>query len=399
MVFPDVIVVGGAVGGAALGNALGWYGVKTLVLEKVTREIHSARGDLLHPPTLKMLDKWGVLAAMHADGTIPLSELAVTDSRRGMVGRFPIQQSGTGPADRTIAIPHDRIEAVFYNKMADWPTVTVERGTATSLLTDENGRVSGVRYRPHDSGEQVEIGARVVVGADGARSVVRRSVGIDAPQHPYEHEQIIISGQGETNVHGLHWFIDEKGAISLIPRPRGAFRILLAMRLGERGDLLKKPDPALKDYLVGRFPELANLDIRKENAHVYRLAMSIADRFWAPGVALVGDSAQTTHPAGATGMSQAITEAAKLADLIAPVLLSKGSTAKVDEALERYDGERRPAARAAVSANHEQALRLWQSDLHKDPDAYARAVDPTSSWGAGGAGWGQDPAALVSSSR
>lgn len=399
MVFPDVIIVGGAVAGAGLGNALGWYGVKTLVLEKATREIHSARGDLLHPPTLKMLEKWGVLEAMHADGTIPLTELAVTDSRRGMVGRFPVRQTGDGPADRTIAIPHDRIETVFYNKMADWPSVKVKRGTVTGLLKDDDGRVSGVRYRPHDSGEEIDVRARVVVGADGARSIVRRSVGIEAPQQPYEHEQIIISGEGRTEVQGLHWFIDEKGAISLIPRPRGAFRILLTMRLGERGDLLKRPDRALKEYLVGRFPELADLDIRKENAHVYRLAMSIADRFWAPGVALVGDSAQTTHPAGATGMNQAITEAAKLADLIAPILLSGGSTRKVDEALERYDAERRPAAKAAVSANHEQALRLWQSDLHKDPDAYARAVDPTSSWGAGGAGWGQDPAALVSSAR
>src|SRR5262245_56404163 len=125
MMFPDVIVVGGAVAGAALGNALGWYGVKTLVIEKVTREIHSARGDLLHPPTLKMLDKWGVLTAMHEDGTIPLTELAVTDSRRGMVGRFPVKQQGDGPADRTIAIPHDRIETVFYDQMKRWPTVSV----------------------------------------------------------------------------------------------------------------------------------------------------------------------------------------------------------------------------------------------------------------------------------
>lgn len=397
--FPDVIIVGGAVAGAALGNALGWYGVSTLVLEKVTREIHSSRGDLLHPPTLKLLEKWGVLDAMHADGTIPLTELAVTDSVRGLVGRFPVQQTGDGPADRTIAIPHDRIETVFYEKMADWPTVKVDRGTVTGLLRDENGRVNGVQYRPHDSGEEIEVVARIVVGADGARSIVRRSVGIEATPHPYEHEQIIISGMGATQIQGLHWFIDQQGAISLIPRPRGAFRILLTMKLGERGDLLKRPDPALKEYLVGRFPELANLDIRKENAHVYRLAMSIADTFWAPGVALIGDSAQTTHPAGATGMSQAITEAAKLADLIAPVILSKGSLAKVDDALERYNEERHPAAVLAVSANHQQALRLWQSDLHKDPDAYARAVDPASSWGAGGAGWGQDPAALVAGRR
>ena len=39
---------------------------------------------------------------------------------------------------------------------------------------------------------------------------------------------------------------------------------------------------------------------------------SLAHSFWAPGVALVGDAAHTTHPAGATGMNLAISGAARL---------------------------------------------------------------------------------------
>jgi 2-polyprenyl-6-methoxyphenol hydroxylase-like FAD-dependent oxidoreductase len=108
----------------------------------------------------------------------------------------------------------------------------------------------------------------------------------------------------------------------------------------------------------------------------------------------VGDAAHATHPAGATGMSLAISGAARLASLLAPTLLADGSDEQIDHALEMYDAERRPAAVAAINSNHAQALRLWQSDLFKDPDAYARAVDPSGGWGVGGAGWGQDPAAL-----
>jgi 2-polyprenyl-6-methoxyphenol hydroxylase-like FAD-dependent oxidoreductase len=93
-------------------------------------------------------------------------------------------------------------------------------------------------------------------------------------------------------------------------------------------------------------------------------------------------------------MSLAITGAARLADRLAPLLLAGADAATLDQALAAYDAERRPAAQVALEANHTQAMRIWGSELFRDPDAYVRAVDPTSGWGAGGAGWGQDPAAL-----
>src|SRR5262245_28795387 len=98
----DVIVVGGAVAGASTANALARHGVRVLVLEKVSREVHSTRGDLLHPPTLRLLEPWGALAALHADGVVRITELAVSDARRGLVARFPVDAVDDGPAGRTI---------------------------------------------------------------------------------------------------------------------------------------------------------------------------------------------------------------------------------------------------------------------------------------------------------
>src|SRR6266542_6916094 len=110
----DVIIVGGAVAGAALANVLGSRGVRTLLLEKVSRDVHSTRGDNLHPPTLGILDQWGALDALHEDGALPITELAVSHARRGLIARFTIPAAGEGPAGRTIAVPHDRIEAILF---------------------------------------------------------------------------------------------------------------------------------------------------------------------------------------------------------------------------------------------------------------------------------------------
>ena len=392
----DVLIVGGAVAGGALANVLGSRGVRTLLLEKVSREVHSTRGDLLHPPTLRLLDQWGVLAALHEDGALPMLELAVSHAERGLIARFPIPAAGDGPARRTIAVPHDRIEAVLLECAMRWPSVRAVRGAVTALEWDRNGRVAGVRIRTHDGRDEVMLCGRVVVGCDGAQSLVRRSLGIRIDQEQYRHEQVIIAGHGETELPAaLHWYLNGVGALCVVSRPRKAFRILLTLLLGQRGDLLRRPDPALREYVAGRFPALNGLHFTKEDAHLYRLGRHVADRFWAPGAALVGDAAHATHPAGATGMSLAVTGAARLAERMAPILLDGGTDAEVDAALEAYDAERRPAAVAAVAANHAQALRLWQSDLFRDPEAYARAVDPTTGWGVGGTGWGQDPAALA----
>jgi 2-polyprenyl-6-methoxyphenol hydroxylase-like FAD-dependent oxidoreductase len=196
----------------------------------------------------------------------------------------------------------------------------------------------------------------------------------------------------------MHFHLDPEGVILVASRPGRRMRIAIYFKRGGRGDLLRRPDPALHEYVVGRVPPLASARLGREHAHVYPLMRQLADRFAAPGAALVGDAAHTTHPTGATGMNLAIGGAARLADLVAPLLAGGPATAgrlrALDEALAAYEAERRPAAALAIEHNHRQSLRIWPAPSEIDPWAYARAANPASGWGAGGAGWGQDPAAL-----
>ena len=372
-------MVGGAVAGASLANALGARGVPTVLIEKLERERHRARGDLLHPPTLRILDGWDVLAAMHADGVLPLEELVVSAAGRGVIARYPTPVRDQTPAGRTIAIPHDRIEAVLYACAERRPEVTVERAVVSGLLR-EDGRVVGVRVRD-DRGER-SLRARLVVGCDGTRSFVRSELGIRAEEQAYGTDFLYLEADGAIDPPAaVHWHVDGAGVVCVLARPRGASRIFLTMRRGTRSAF--GGDPALRDHLVGRFPDLAPLHIEKARSSLYRVVRLLAERFWSPGCALVGDAAHTTNPAGATGMSLAIA----------------GGDAAVDDALAAYGSERRPAAARALAAAHAQALRLYEGDLFRDAEAYARAVDPNARWTAGGAGWGEDPAALAATSR
>ena len=393
-----VIVVGAAVGGSAVANALGQAGVPTLVLEKGAERDNSTRGDILHPPTLAFLERWGVLGPLHEDGSLPITTMAVTSRELGRLATYPIPPAGDGPAGRSIAVPHDRIEAVMKEVAGRWPSVEIERATVLGLVRDERGRISGVRARTA-AGECV-YQAPLVVGCDGGQSLVRRELGIGCWRRPYGYDLLYIGAEGVTEPpRVMHFYFDRQGVIMVVSRPRDRMRIGIRFDRGARGDLLKRPDPALHAYVAERVPQLEVARFGRANAHVYSLSRQLAERFCAPGGALVGDSAHVTHPAGATGMNLAISGAARLAEMVGPLLLNGLSTAKqldaLDAALEAYDAERRPAAEAAIEANHQQSLRLWPANPHDDPQAYAEACNPAGRWGARGAGWGQNPAALA----
>jgi 2-polyprenyl-6-methoxyphenol hydroxylase-like FAD-dependent oxidoreductase len=391
-----VIVVGAAVAGSAVANALGQLGVPTLVLEKGAERDNSTRGDILHPPTLAFLEGWGVLDDLCQDGALPLTELAVTSRERGRLATFPIHPQGTGPAAQSIAVPHDRIEAVMKASAERWPSVEFCRATVVGLLKDSEGRASGVRARL-PSGEEHSYTAPLVVGCDGSHSLVRRELHIHVDRQPYDHEFLYIAADGLTDPPAaMHFYLDPEGVIMVASRPRQRMRICIYFGKGTRGDLLKRADPALHEYVVKRVPQLASARFGRRQAHIYALTRQLAAAFARPGAVLVGDAAHTTHPAGATGMNLAISGAARLAELLGPALLDTRGLDTLDQQLAAYDAERRPAAAAALEQNHRQAMRIWQAGVQHDPEAYVRAVDPNAEWGVGGAGWGKDPAALGS---
>jgi 2-polyprenyl-6-methoxyphenol hydroxylase-like FAD-dependent oxidoreductase len=394
----DVIVVGAAVAGLAVANALGELGVRTLVLEKGPERDNSTRGDILHPPTLRFLERWGVLEGLHADGALPMTHIAVSHRDLGRLATYAVPAQADGPAGRSLAVPHDRIEAVMKDSAERWPSVSVERALAVDLARDQSGRVTGVQARVGE--EERVFTAALVVGCDGMSSMVRRRSGIGVEQYRYPHQFVFVTAEGTTDPPAaMHFHLSDR-VVLVANRPRNRMRVAVRFEPGEGRELFRDPDPALHDFIRKRVPPLESVRFVGSDVHVYPIVRQLAERFCAPGLVLVGDAAHTTHPAGATGMNLAITGASRLAELVRMLLddrrLTTATASALDQALLAYDAERRPAAAAAIAENHRQAMRIWDKGVENDPHAFAAAANPTGAWGVRGAGWGQNPAALSS---
>ncbi|MEU1606698.1 FAD-dependent oxidoreductase [Micromonospora matsumotoense] len=188
----DVVVVGAGVGGLAAARALGARGLRVLVLDRQRTPASIAKGEILQPETVRILDGWGVLDALRATGACPVDQLAIRDPHGSPLLALDY---------RTLPGRHRQILCADYGDLrgvlADGLPAAVEirwGQRVTGPLRAADGRVTGVRVTGRD-GEQ-EIRAALVVAADGMSSALRKAVGIDVERREYPHGLVAFDVTG-----------------------------------------------------------------------------------------------------------------------------------------------------------------------------------------------------------
>ena len=175
----DVVVVGGGIAGAALAVALAQGGLEVLVLEKTVRFRDENRGEVMWP--------WGVAEAM---------QLGVFDTLVGAGGhtvrllstwnsldpgaRQDVPLDGVVPGvDGSLNVGHPAARQALLD-LAGERGAAIERGVQGIQVG--KGEVSW-----DADADRAEVRCRLVVGADGRRSVVRQQAGFDYFRGPVEH--------------------------------------------------------------------------------------------------------------------------------------------------------------------------------------------------------------------
>jgi flavin-dependent dehydrogenase len=232
-----------------------------------------------------------------------------------------------------------KLDPMLRDLAAGTPDVHVRRGvTVGELLRDASGRPSGVLGRTA-AGEEVEVRAKVVVGADGRGSTVARLAGI--PGRVLAHNRFGYMAYYEDlpleneDHRSLFWFADG-GRDILYAFPNDDGVTVLATFLHK--DRLARFKADKEGEFLGAFEGLERRppieQARRISPLIGKIEMPNVSRPAArSGVAFVGDAAQASDPLWGVGVGFAFQSAQWLADEVAGPLLAGTD---VDAGLERY---------------------------------------------------------------
>jgi 2-polyprenyl-6-methoxyphenol hydroxylase-like FAD-dependent oxidoreductase len=377
----DVVIVGGGFAGLCAARALSKHASRVVVLEARTGADPRFRGELIHPPGVRILDELGLHDALLDAGGTDVDGFAVMlDSSVPPIVLPYVEVRGGAPHGLAISHP-DMVARLRREVVGIRPgagVVELRTGVRVADLVRDGERVVGVRT---DLG--VEIHAPLVVVAEGRHSKLRRALGFahDTTLLSFTAALLVKDGELPEPTYG-HVFLGSFGPILAYDIGAGRVRMCvdLPIDVGKGQEAVAAflrnecapsvPEPlrsAMLRALVDAPPEIcANHAIRTR-------------RCAAPGVALIGDSGGCSHPLTAAGMTVALHDIRTLArelaravesgaDSVLRGVPSRTQAEHVDAALERYQAARYEFVRAR------EILAEGLYDVFRRGDDGARAV-------------------------
>jgi 2-polyprenyl-6-methoxyphenol hydroxylase-like FAD-dependent oxidoreductase len=180
----DIITVGGGLGGSALAKAMAEHGARVLVLEREQHFKDRVRGEQMHPWGVAEAKELGIYEVLHATcgHELPWYDIylgPVQTGHRNLIATTPQQAP-------EFSFYHPAMQEIVLQAAAD-AGAEVRRGAGVREVKRE-GLPTVVVER---DGRVEELQARLVVGADGRTSMVRKWAGFLVRRDP---EGRLISG-------------------------------------------------------------------------------------------------------------------------------------------------------------------------------------------------------------
>jgi 2-polyprenyl-6-methoxyphenol hydroxylase-like FAD-dependent oxidoreductase len=351
-----VLIAGaGPVGLVAAANLVRG-GVPVTVLEAGADLSTESRASTFHPPTLDMLDQLGAASALIAQGLIA-PRFQYRTKQDGVLGRFDF----AAIADLThhpyrVQCEQSKLTRILHQQLLGTAQFDLQFDAEVREVTQ---RRTGVEVAIARKGRTERRSGRWLIGADGARSDVRRALGIEFPGFTWPERFLVVSTPFD-----FHTVIPDIDAVSYVADPErwhfllqipGLCRVMFPIRPEESDELALSGEFA-QSLLAAVIPGISSYEVA--HATLYKVHQRVAKTFQHGRVFLAGDAAHINNPLGGMGMNGGIHDAINLTSRLIEVW--HGTKPEIE--LERYDQQRRAVTLEYIEQQSIQNKRNLESD-------------------------------------
>ncbi|MBR1219007.1 bifunctional 3-(3-hydroxy-phenyl)propionate/3-hydroxycinnamic acid hydroxylase [Bradyrhizobium sp. U87765 SZCCT0131] len=333
----DVAIVGAGPTGLTLANALGQQGLRVALIERNTTTVREPRAVSIDDESLRTMQAIGLANEVVADVALDYGSRYFTAAGRCFARVEPTTTDYGFPKRNAFTQP--KLEATLRKGLDRFASVRALFGHTCESVREDG---DGVRLALRDpDGAAITITSSYVVGADGARSLLRKEIGATLGGATYRQRWLIVDlASTRERLRQTRVVCNPHRPLITLPGPGGIRRYEFMLHDGE--DEAVADDPAFVHALLAASGPDADAPIVR--SQVYTFHARIADRWRRGRIFLAGDAAHLSPPFAGQGMNSGVRDAHNLAWKLAAVLRGQLGEGVLDS----YQAEREPHARALV---------------------------------------------------
>jgi len=359
-----VVVIGAGPVGLCLSLALAQDEISVTLIETLGDDNfleQVPRAGTNHPATLEMFDRIGLYEKIEPRGIIAPVFHYWDRHENKLIAAFDhihLKDDTRFP----YVLQCERIKIVEEALKMAKAHPLIDLRLRTTFNAFEQNADSVIARVTNPAGEEEVIEGRYIVSGEGARSIIRKDLGIEFEGFTYPDRTLNIEVAYDFRKHGYaerNYISDPDEWSNLFhwKGPPDRWRVHFPTAPEEDAEALQRPE-ALQARLQGFLPRQGGYDIVGSN--LYTVHQRVATKFRIGRAILAGDSAHVNSPIGAMGMNSGIHDAINLADKLIKIMRREIG----DEVLDRYERQRRH-----VALQHTQAETIRNKRLlaEKDP--------------------------------